>query len=306
MRALYLFLLTLTLLLHAESPRPFADKDGDLLADPPGDTQAWRDPPTLVFSYAPHESPTLYREIWRDFLDYLARVTGKKVIYFPYQTGTAQLEAMKYGRLHVSGFSTGMTPRAVREAGFHPFVVMADAKGRWGYTMRLITYPGSGIRTIGDIRGKTLLLTTPSSNSGCRLPLHLLRYRYDMREGRDFFTRYSGSHGRSIRRIVRHKDAVAAVAGSVLHRMIARGEIDASQIVTIYRSRRFPTTAYGYRYDLKPDLVRKIQHAFLTFPWFIDKKPSSLRRAFDDKARFVPIDYRKDWAPVRALQEEGR
>ncbi len=284
-----------------------------LLADPfvtdsfsPLSDEAVRNPATLVFSYAPHESPTLYQKIWRDFLRYLAKVTGKKVIYFPYQTATAQLEAMKYGRLHVSGFSTGITSRAVKEAGFHPFAVMADAKGRWGYTMRLITYPHSRIRSVEDIRGKTLLLTAPSSNSGCRLPLYLLHHRYGMREGRDFFTRYSGSHGKSIRQIASRKASVAAVAGSVLHRMIARGEINPSQIVTLYRSRRFPTTAYGYRKDLDPVLIQKIEKAFLTFPWQINGRPSSLQKAFDNKARFVPIDYQKDWAPVRALQEAGR
>ena len=298
------WLITLVLALFAAEPgKPprFIDRDGDLIADTPADPARWLDPPTLVFSYAPHESPTIYQKDWEDFIRYLAKVTGRKVVYFPYQTGRAQLEAMRYGRLHVSGFSTGLTPQAVREAGFRPFVVMADAKGHWGYTMQIITYPGSGIETLEDIRGHTLLMTTPSSNSGCRLPRHLLSEKYGMEEGHDYFTLFSGSHGRSIRRIITHKYRVAAVAGSVLRRMRERGEIPPNAIRTIYRSRRFPTTAYGYRYDLKPDLAKRIEKAFLTFPWRTDGGPSSLQREFKNKSRFVPVDYKEAWAPVRAL-----
>ena len=44
-------------------------------------------------------------------------VTGKKVQFFPVQSNAAQLEAMRAGRLHVTGFNTGSNPIAVNCAG---------------------------------------------------------------------------------------------------------------------------------------------------------------------------------------------
>jgi phosphonate transport system substrate-binding protein len=282
----------------------YTDKDHDLIADTPKDPKAWIDPPTLVFSYAPHEDPNIYQKDWKDFLAYLSKVTGKEVVYFPYQTNIAQLEAMRYGRLHISGFNTGLVPTAVNYAGFHPIAIMADQKGNYGYRMEIITYPGSGIEHVEDIRGKILLLTAPSSNSGSKVPLSLLRKKFHLQVPEDYTVRYSGSHAKSIRGVADKRYAVAAVASSVKERMIDRGEISEDSLKVLYRSKPFPTTAYGYVYNLKPSLVQKIKKAFFTFPWYEeDGTPSSLKREFHRHERFIPIDYRKMWEDVRALQK---
>jgi len=41
------------------------------------------------------------------------RSTGKKVVFFPVQSNAAEIEAMRSGRLHIAGVSTGPTPIAV-------------------------------------------------------------------------------------------------------------------------------------------------------------------------------------------------
>ena len=116
----------------------YTDYNNDLLADTPTDPKKWIDPPYLIFSYAPHESAKIYKDSWKDFIDYLSKVTGKRVVYFPYRTKAAQLEAMRYGKLHISGFNTGIVPRAVNYAGFHPYAIMANNNNKYGYTMEII------------------------------------------------------------------------------------------------------------------------------------------------------------------------
>ena len=281
------------------------DRNKDLIADTPSDPKKWIDPPTLVFSYAPHEDPNIYQKDWQDFLDYLSKTIGKKVIYFPYQTNIAQLEAMRYGKLHISGFNTGLVPIAVNYAGFHPVAIMADSKGKYGYTMNLITYPGSGIEKVEDLRGKRVTLTAPSSNSGSKAPIFLLQKQFHMHPKEDYTIQYSGSHAKSIQGILHRQYKVAAVAGSVLHRMIDRGEVDPKSIKVIYRSDPFPTTAYGYVYNLKPTLAQKIEKAFLSFPW--QKKTGeacSLKKAFQRHDTFIRVDYQKMWENVREIEEE--
>jgi phosphonate transport system substrate-binding protein len=101
------------------------------------------------------------------------------------QSNAAQIEAMRAGRLHVAGFNTGSNPLAVNCAGFVPFAMMASADGSYGYEMEIITYPGSGIETVEDIKGKKLAFTAPTSNSGYKAPSAMLqgRVRAGGREG---------------------------------------------------------------------------------------------------------------------------
>ncbi len=130
----------------------YTDSDGDLIADIPTDASQQVDPDTLIFAYTPVEDPAVYAEAWSDFLTYLEEKTGKKVQFFPVQSNAAQIEAMRAGRLHIAGFNTGSNPIAVACAGFRPFTIMASADGSFGYEMEIITYPGSGIESVGTSR----------------------------------------------------------------------------------------------------------------------------------------------------------
>jgi phosphonate transport system substrate-binding protein len=277
----------------------YSDKNHDLLADTPKNPSKWIDPPYLTFAYAPHESPNLYYDSWSDFVKYLSKVTGKRVVYFPYQTKEAQLEAMRYGKLHISGFNTGMVPLAVNYAGFHPFAIMANSRGKYGYTMEIIANKNSNINTVYDLKGKKIAFTSPGSNSGYRAPQYLLERDFKLRANIDYDVVLSGNHANSIKGVASGKYSVAAVASSVMLRMINRKDIDANSIVTIYKSKPFPTTAYGYVYNLKPELIKKIKYAFLTFPWSSkDGKPSSLKKEFKDKDKFIEIKYKDAWRDV--------
>jgi phosphonate transport system substrate-binding protein len=93
---------------------------------------------------------------------------------------------MRAGRLHVAGFNTGSVPLAVNCAGFVPFAMMASKDNRYGYEMEIITYPGSGIEKIEDIKGKRLAFTAETSNSGYKAPSALLRDQFKMEAGKDY------------------------------------------------------------------------------------------------------------------------
>src|SRR5580704_11245722 len=97
---------------------------GDLVADAPTDPKLWVNPSTLIFAYTPVEDPAVYAKVWDGFIDYLAKTTGKKVVFFPVQSNAAEIEAMRSGRLHIAGFNTGSNPIAVNCAGFVPFAIM--------------------------------------------------------------------------------------------------------------------------------------------------------------------------------------
>lgn len=277
----------------------YTDADGDLIADIPTDESKQVDPSTLIFAYTPVEDPAVYAEAWKDFLDHMSEVTGKRVQFFPVQSNAAQIEAMRAGRLHIAGFNTGSNPLAVACAGFRPFTMMARADGSFGYEMEIITYPGSGINKVEDIKGKKLAFTSQTSNSGFKAPSAILKADYSMEPTKDFEPVFSGKHDNSILGVANKDYPAAAVANSVMSRMLSRDVVKKEQLVSIYKSQTFPTTGYGIAHNLKPDLQAKIQESFKTFDW----KGSSLEKEFSKsgEAQFVPITFKGHWEVIRKI-----
>lgn len=300
-----LFVMLLLLVLNAGNvkamdPR-FTDADGDLIADIPTDPRQWVDPSTLIFAYTPVEDPAVYVEVWREFLDHMAKVTGKRVQFFPVQSNAAQLEAMRAGRLHVAGFNTGGNPLAVACAGYRPFAMMANSDGSYGYEMEIITYPGSGITSLPELKGRTLAFTSETSNSGFKAPQALLESEFGLVVERDYKPAFSGGHDNSILGVVNKDYDAAAIANSVLTRMEARGVVSRKDMVTIYKSGTFPTTSYGVVYNLHPDLQKKIQEAFFTFDW----TGTGLEKEFSPQGetQFIPITFKEHWAVIRQIDQ---
>lgn len=277
----------------------FKDENGDLVADTPKDPKQQVDPSTLIFAYTPVEDPAVYAKVWEGFLKHMEKVTGKKVQFFPVQSNAAQIEAMRAGRLHIAGFNTGSNPLAVNCAGFVPFTMMAHADDSFGYEMEIITFPGSGIDKVADIKGKKLAFTAQTSNSGFKAPSAILKAEFGLEAGKDFEPVFSGKHDNSVLGVANKDYPAASIANSVMKRMIARDVIKPDQVKTIYKSQTFPTTGYGHVYNLKPELQEKIKQAFFTFPW----AGSALEEEFkkSGEAKFIPITYKGHWDVIRKI-----
>ena len=148
-----------------------------------------------------------------------------------------------------------------------------------------------------ELEGKKIAFTEPTSNSGYKAPLAILKSDFNLEPDRDFTAVFSGKHDNSIIGIANKDYDAAANANEVMFRMFDRNVVDRAKIRTIYKSDTFPTTGYGYVYNLSPTLVEKIKQSFFTFPW----EGSALKAEFKGEDRFVPITYKKDWAVIRKI-----
>ncbi|MDJ0937584.1 MAG: phosphate/phosphite/phosphonate ABC transporter substrate-binding protein [Kiloniellales bacterium] len=282
----------------------YCDRNGDLVADAPTDPSQWVDPDTLVFGYVLLGDPAPYKEAWSDFLEHMEKVTGKKVLFFPPQSDVALIEAMRSGRLHVAGVNTGSNPLAVNCAGFVSFAMMARLNGDYGYSMEILTYPGSGIEKVEDIKGRTLAFTGPTSNSGFKAPLALLKSEFDMIPGRDFETVFSGAHDNSILGVANRDYDAAAIANPIKLHMIKRDVIKEEDTIVLYQSQKFPTGGYGHVFNLKPELAEKVKESFMSFQWDKpDGSPTSLKVEYSrsNEGQFIPITYQEHWNVIRKI-----
>lgn len=281
---------------HGDLDPMYCDQDGDLVADPPDESELVN-PDTLIFAYTPVEDPAIYADIWQPFIDHLQEVTGKDVRFFAVQSNSAQVEAMRSGRLHIAGFSTGPTPFAVNLAGAVPFALMGSDDGRFGYTLQVFTQADSDIQSLADLKGKRVAHTSPTSNSGNQAPRALFPDEGVVPD-EDYEVLYSGSHDQSMLGVVAGDYDAAPVASEVVERMAARDLYDEDSVRMIFESEPFPTTSYTYAHDLDPQLVESIKEAFFSF----DFAGTALGEEFEGVEKFIPITYKDQWQVIRTIQ----
>lgn len=278
----------------------YCDANGDLVADTPTDPAELNDPNTLVFAFTPVEDPAVYADIWEPFIEHLEETIGKDVQFFAVQSNSAEVEAMRSGRLHIAGFSTGPTPFAVNLAGAVPFAIMGAEDGAFGYRLQVFTQVDSDIKTVADLAGKRVAHTSPTSNSGNQAPRALFP-ALGVTPDEDYEVTYSGSHDQSMLGVVAGDYDAAPVASEVVNRMAERGLYDPAEVRKIWESDPFPTTSFAVAHDLEPELVAKIHEAFFSF----DFAGTTLGDEFAGVSKFIPITYQDQWAVIRQIQESN-
>ena len=277
----------------------YCDENRDLVADTPRDPKRLKTPGTLVFTYTPVEDPAVYEKIYQPFTAHLAACTGKRVLFFQVQSNAAEIEAMRSGRLHVGGFSTGPTAFAVNIAGAVPFAVKGTEKEYQGYNLIMIVKKDSPFQKLADLKGKKVAHTSPSSNSGHMAPIALFP-KEGLTPDKDYKIIFSGKHDNSVMGVNSGDYEAAAVASDVFHRMASRGQVKEGDFRIIYRSSKFPTSSFAYAHDLEPVFRDKMLKCFYDYRF-----PADMQKAFDGADRFFPITYQKDWAVVRQVAEGG-
>ena len=273
----------------------YCDENKDLVADAPKDPKKWKNPGTIVFTYTPVEDPAVYESIFKPFTTYLSQCANKKVVFYQVQSNAAEIEAMRSGRLHVAGFSTGPTAFAVNLAGAVPFAVKGTANEFQGYNLIMIVKASSPYQKLSDLKGKKVAHASPSSNSGNLAPRALFPAE-GLIPDKDYKVVYSGKHDQSILGVNSGDYDAAPVASDVFVRMAHRGQIKEGDFRIIYRSQKFPTSSFAIAHDLDPKLSDKLVSCFYDFRF-----PPEMQKAFEGADRFFPINYKTAWEAVRVV-----
>ena len=272
----------------------YCDADKDLVADPPTDPKKFRDPKTLVFAFTPVEDPSVYEKLFQPFMGHLSSCVGKKTVFFAVQSNSAEIEAMRSGRLHIAAFSTGPTIFATNIAGAVPFAIRGTGDKPEGVSIHMIVKKDSPYQKLTDLKGKKIAHTSPSSNTGNLAPRALFP-DLGLTPEKDYQVVFSGKHDQSILGVKSGDYDAAPVASDVLKHMTERGVVGADDFRVIYTSAIFPTDAYAHAHDLDPKLVEKIKRCFYDY-----RIPPEMAKGLGGD-RFLPADYKRDWELVRQV-----
>ncbi len=176
----------------------YADKNGDLLADPPSDPKALLDPETLVLAHYVDADAETQAVNWEGLEAHLAKATGKQVHRQEYRNTSDDVEAVKAGRIHLVALHAADAPYLVNNAGLVPFAVLGTKDGAHGNRLDIAVPAKSKLQTINDVAGHVLTCTSPDSITGYRAAIVVLLAEANLRPHQDYTVTWSHGQKRSI------------------------------------------------------------------------------------------------------------
>ena len=171
------------------------------------------------------------------------------------QTGTnytAVIEAMRAQRIEIGDFGAFSYVLAHQVAGAEAVATWAGPDGKPGtYFATITTWPGSGIHTLAEVRGKPFAFADPASTSGHLIPSYGLE-KAGIDPNRDIRPFYTGSHTASFEALLNHKVPVGELNSVAIAGAKEAGLYNPADFITLWRSAPIPDGPFTVRADLPP------------------------------------------------------
>jgi len=174
--------------------------------------------------------------------------------------------------------------------------------GKSSFTSRIYVRKDSGLKTLEDLRGKTMAFIDPASASGYTYPMVLLIQRglVKNRDPKTFFREvvFAGSHDAGMRALLNgHVDALASF--DMAREQYLTDPAERERIVYVAETPEIPEAGIAARAGLDPATFAKVRAALLQIR--APAYAALLRRLYEIDG-FAPAEDR-DYDPVRAAVE---
>lgn len=269
--------------------------------------QDWKSKyPELVFGVIPAENAAQVTERYKDFLEYLSKEIGVKVVLRTASDYAAVIEGQRAEQIHIAYYGPASYARAyMTGAKISPFAIEVAKGGVKGYYSVFYVKANSPYKAIADLKGKNLGLVDPNSTSGNNVPRFALNNMNIKPE--DFFGKvvYTGSHTNAVMALQQGTVDVAAnwwnnETDSELIRMADKGMVKKEDFRIIYKSDMIVNSPIAYLDSMPADLKARIRNAFLDAP---KKAKAAFDKLSDGKNEpWQPVDH-KAYEPIVELNK---
>jgi phosphonate transport system substrate-binding protein len=246
----------------------------------------------------PSQKPTDLLATGEEFGQVLARLVGVPVRVTVASDYAAVIEALRNRTADLAFVHPGGYVLASREAR-----AVIVAKNLWhgkaSFTSRIYVRRDAGIKTLEELRGKTIAFVDPASSSGYIYPMVLLIQR-GLVTGRDpktFFKEvvFSGAHDASMRALLNgHVDAIASF--DMAREQYLKDPAERERLVFVAESVPIPEAGIAARDGLDPALVARVRAALLQIR--APAHAALLKRLYDIDGFEAAED--REYDPVRA------
>ncbi|WP_124949148.1 phosphonate ABC transporter substrate-binding protein [Sulfuriferula thiophila] len=219
----------------------------------------------LVMGLIPADNNEEMIKTFEPMRAYLEKKLGQKVKMFTATDYAGVIEAMKKKRVDIAWFGPLSYYLAEQEAGAEAFAVgIREGSNSPTYKSIIVTPCDSGIKSIMDLKGKSVAFVDPASTSGGLMPTYMVKHATG-KMPQEFFGKltYSGSHD-AAELAVKNKTVDAAADNDITYpKMLEKGLITKESNCIIAESTPLPGSPLVYRGDLPKKLKADIRDAIL-------------------------------------------
>ena len=250
-----------------------------------------QDPETLKVALLPDENASTVIKNNQGLKDYLESQLGKKIELIVTTDYSSMIEAMRHGRLDLAYFGPLSYVLARQKSEIEPFAAL-KVKGSTTYQSVVIANISSGVKTIGDIKGKNMAYGDKVSTSSHLIPKSVLAEK-GLNSGSDYKEHFVGSHDAVALAVQNGHAQAGGLSRPIFESLVERKMVSLDKVKVLAYSKPFPQYPWTLRSNLKPELKDKIRSAFLNL-----KDPAVLK-AF--KAESFDVITDKHYDVVRNL-----
>lgn len=213
---------------------------------------------TVRFGVEPYDTAARLVPIYEKVGKLLGDKLGCKVEVFVATSYNAEIEAMRNGKLDIGEFGPLGYVLAHQVAKAEAVAAFGTADGKPNtYWASLVTYPGSGIKTVADIKGHSFAFSDPASTSGHLFPAYGLR-KSGIDPEKDIKAVFAGSHTASFEALYNHKVEAGELNSEQLESAKQRGHYKDGDMVFLWKSDPIPTDPFCVRGDLPAEFKKKV------------------------------------------------
>lgn len=219
---------------------------------------------TLRIAFIAYQNPDQLLENVEPVVEYLEGTLGEKVKAFTATDYAAVVEALANGTADVGFMGPLQYVMARRQAGARP-ILGEIYNGSDTYKSRIFVRKDSGIKSLADLKGKTIAFTDPISSSGYLYPLDTFKMAglIKTRDDADaFFGRiyFAGGDEQAMRAVL--NGFVEAAGVGQFSEGLLRGN-ERGEVISIGESRDIPSHCVVVGKDLEEKRVEKVRQALL-------------------------------------------
>ncbi|MBI4245773.1 MAG: putative selenate ABC transporter substrate-binding protein [Candidatus Rokubacteria bacterium] len=231
----------------------------------PGATRA-DVPEVLRVSAIPDENPNELMRIYTPFAEYLAKELKMKVQFTPvvdYAATVEGLAARKLDLVWYGGFTSVQAVRRTNGTAKRLVLRQEDAE----FKSVFVAKPGSPLKGLADLKGKTFSFGSVGSTSGHLMPRYFLLQagvtpERDMRQ-----VAYSGAHDATALWVETGKVEAGALNFLVWDKLVQQKKVDLAKVNVFYTTPPYVDYVWTTRGDLDRGLQERITSAFLTLDY---------------------------------------
>ncbi len=256
----------------------------------------------LIIGLIPEMNVFIQQQRFQPLADYLTQKLGVKVeltMLSRYGNIVHRLRDAKVDAAFLGSFTGTLS---ISQLGVEPLARPVNLDGTSTYLGYIFVRKDSGIRTVADMKGKTMAFVERATTAGYIFPLAYFK-RNGVKDHTKYFKEFffSGSHDAAVDAVFRGEADIGAAKNTIFDFYMETNPKAKDEILILESSPKVPSNGLCVIPTMDPSLKKKIKHILLN----LDKDPDGQPVLKKLRAiRFVETR-KEDYQPVVDLSTEA-